>query len=1155
MAGKSTISITFKLDGDGKGFKQLANDADGLKKVLSSTLMEAQKFNTNAINFAALATGIDQMQSSLVQLQATMKDLTAGYTAAKQADTQLITVMHQRMNANDADIQSIRDLISAQKDLGVIGGTVQKRGAQQLATFLNQRKSLETLIPAMNNLIAQQRGLEASQEDAYAAGNMLGKAMQGQTTALRRVGITFTDAQDHVMKYGDESQRAAMLAQIITDNVGNMNAELGKTDIGKQKQLENQISGIKNKLGSLVQGGLPFVTMAAQSAIALGAVIKLSAGIKALIFSTTAWDLKNKAASVSMILLGLRTSQTAVVTRIFSAAMTSGAFTATAFKIALRGLMISTGVGAAIAGVTMLIEYFVNSSNKAADASGVFMSEEEKAKKKIEDTEAARNAETEALQQSRAALEIDIARLKDFRGSKQKEKTIIEEMNNTYGKTMGYFSSVASWYNALIKNSEAYCRQMVLEAKTRILANQIAQKEQETHNLIYNNEGNKNKYSTKKETKDIVTGQVNAGDGKILPIYTTVEVKGSSDLDKVNAKIKSNNAGVKNLKNQLSSAVTESNNIKFKVRGSDKIPDLNAKKKTRVAVADPKTYEQLSTNIDIYKKKLTGENTEEQKIIREKIAKWTKQKEAIELAQKAAERPLSLNNLQDVDNEIKYQQTLRETASKKSISGIDSEIKRLELLRASMERPTELKTLQDVDNEIKYQQSLRESANTESIYAIDTEIKRLEDLRKQMERSGHTTIPIESIKTYEQLNQELSYYNEALTTATAAERTKIQLQINALDDLKKKWDDIQSDLKKPGDISTLNSIFDLDEAINYYGDLQKRQSADEIQNTQKTIDALEAKRKALQRGIDIPAMQKEVAQISGLSSKEFKLKVRGIGIDELKEKIKDLQTQLNDVNNPPTENQRKDIENLIGTYESWRSTVAHSFATYKEGWEGIKGFGDGINNITSALNSNGNAWQKITGIIDGFIQLYESISTIVGIINLLTTATTAHAAAKTAEAVATGATATATGIDAAAQAAAAVAILPVIVANKLATASFMELASAEYFAAHASLPFVGFGIAAGFVAAATTITQGIGVMPFANGGVISGPTLGLMGEYPGASNNPEVVAPLDKLRGMLKSNNVAVGGEFRVKGRDLVATIANETRISSKSGHRTNIKL
>ena len=174
---------------------------------------------------------------------------------------------------------------------------------------------------------------------------------------------------------------------------------------------------------------------------------------------------------------------------------------------------------------------------------------------------------------------------------------------------------------------------------------------------------------------------------------------------------------------------------------------------------------------------------------------------------------------------------------------------------------------------------------------------------------------------------------------------------------------------------------------------------------------------------------------------------------------------------------------------------------------------------------------------------------------MLTTATTAHTTAKAAEAVATGATATATGVDAAAQTAAAVAAIPVIAANKLATASYMELAAAAYFAAHAYIPFAGFGIAAGFVTAATAMTEAIGVMPFADGGVLYGPTLGLMGEYPGASHNPEVVAPLDKLRGMLQSNSVAVGGEFRVKGRDLVATIANETRITSKSGRRTNIKI
>jgi hypothetical protein len=61
---------------------------------------------------------------------------------------------------------------------------------------------------------------------------------------------------------------------------------------------------------------------------------------------------------------------------------------------------------------------------------------------------------------------------------------------------------------------------------------------------------------------------------------------------------------------------------------------------------------------------------------------------------------------------------------------------------------------------------------------------------------------------------------------------------------------------------------------------------------------------------------------------------------------------------------------------------------------------------------------------------------------------------------------------------------------------------------------------------------------FADGGVISGPTMGLMGEYSGARNNPEVIAPLDKLRGMIADVNGGgnSGGVLstKVKGSDLV---------------------
>ena len=95
----------------------------------------------------------------------------------------------------------------------------------------------------------------------------------------------------------------------------------------------------------------------------------------------------------------------------------------------------------------------------------------------------------------------------------------------------------------------------------------------------------------------------------------------------------------------------------------------------------------------------------------------------------------------------------------------------------------------------------------------------------------------------------------------------------------------------------------------------------------------------------------------------------------------------------------------------------------------------------------------------------------------------------------------------------------------------MELAAAAYFAAHASIPFAGFGIASGFVAAATTMVEAIGVMPFADGGIVSGPTLGLVGEYAGAKNNPEVIAPLNRLRDLIGNDENGANGrvEFEIR--------------------------
>jgi hypothetical protein len=76
-----------------------------------------------------------------------------------------------------------------------------------------------------------------------------------------------------------------------------------------------------------------------------------------------------------------------------------------------------------------------------------------------------------------------------------------------------------------------------------------------------------------------------------------------------------------------------------------------------------------------------------------------------------------------------------------------------------------------------------------------------------------------------------------------------------------------------------------------------------------------------------------------------------------------------------------------------------------------------------------------------------------------------------------------------------------------------------------------------------------GAKAFADGGIVSGPTLGLVGEYPGASNNPEVIAPLDKLKGMLmpmSSGNFPMSMETRFDGRDLYLAVKKYERDSRR---------
>ena len=85
---------------------------------------------------------------------------------------------------------------------------------------------------------------------------------------------------------------------------------------------------------------------------------------------------------------------------------------------------------------------------------------------------------------------------------------------------------------------------------------------------------------------------------------------------------------------------------------------------------------------------------------------------------------------------------------------------------------------------------------------------------------------------------------------------------------------------------------------------------------------------------------------------------------------------------------------------------------------------------------------------------------------------------------------------------------------------------------------IGAIIADGALVAATAAAKAAlqNATAFADGGIVSGPTYALVGEYAGARSNPEVIAPLDKLRSLITPAYMDPGSfrlETKVRGRDL----------------------
>jgi len=242
----NTVKFTINLGG---------NAYDGVLKLdtaVSGVTSRVDKLKAKFETIGKIGLGLSGVINVLGKIKGKFDELTAANSMQQEAEAKLAQVMRNTMGATVDQIQSIKDLAAAQQQLGVIGDEVQLAGAQELGTYLEKTESLQRLLPVMNDMLAQQYGLNASQEQAVTIGSMMGKVMEGQVGALSRYGYKFDEAQEKILKYGTEEEKVATLAEVISQSVGGMNEALANTPEGQLKQVANAAGDIKERLGSII---------------------------------------------------------------------------------------------------------------------------------------------------------------------------------------------------------------------------------------------------------------------------------------------------------------------------------------------------------------------------------------------------------------------------------------------------------------------------------------------------------------------------------------------------------------------------------------------------------------------------------------------------------------------------------------------------------------------------------------------------------------------------------------------------------------------------------------------------------------------------------------------------------------------------------------
>ena len=255
-AGEVTSSIKSKFSAVWNALPEGArNAATKAGRALHSGLSKASGFASKAVSgIGNAAKGMATVVSGAATAAAAYLVNFGKQSVAAALKAGEVTAKFQQVAKNnnwtDEEQKSLLSLNKTLGQTGVISGGTLKAAQAQLGTFALTADQVKTLTPALADMIANNKGYNATAQDGVQIANLLGKVMTGSATALSKYGVTMTDAQKKVLQEGSASEKAAMAAQVLEANFGGINKALAQTPQGKMTILQHEIAGLKTSVGN-----------------------------------------------------------------------------------------------------------------------------------------------------------------------------------------------------------------------------------------------------------------------------------------------------------------------------------------------------------------------------------------------------------------------------------------------------------------------------------------------------------------------------------------------------------------------------------------------------------------------------------------------------------------------------------------------------------------------------------------------------------------------------------------------------------------------------------------------------------------------------------------------------------------------------------------